>query len=156
MNIKAQSGLVSFFIMAMIAVIIALQVTWPVIDSVLNDDTDITVSGEYFNISGNADTYMSLANSDITTNSESVYNASYNAIRNTDYTMNCTDGTIQPLSTGGLLFNESLGSTVYNINYGHSGVTPLANMSTSATTLVDLIPLFLVLVLLMVFVRPLM
>ena len=153
MNIKAQSGLVSFFIMAMIAVIIALQVTWPVIDSVLNDETDITVSGESFNISGHADTYMSLANSDITTNGESVYNASYNAIRNTDYTMNYTDGTIQPLSTGGLLFS---GTAVYNINYGHSGVTPLANMSTSTTTLVDLIPLFLVLVLLMVFVRPLM
>ena len=153
MNIKAQSGLVSFFIMAMIAVIIALQVTWPVIDSAINDETDITVSGESFNISGHADTYMGLANSDITTNSESVYNASYTAVRDTDYTMNYAGGRIQPLSTGGLEFT---GSGVYNINYGHSGVTPLVNMSTSATTLVDLIPLFLVLALLMVFVRPLM
>lgn len=153
MNTKAQSGLVSFFIMAMIAVIIALQVAWPVIDQVLNDETDITVSGESFNISGNADAHMSLANSDITTNSELVYNASYNAIRNTDYTMDYTAGTIRPLSTGGLQFG---GSGVYSINYGHSGVTSLANMSTSATTLVDLIPLFLVLTLVMVFVRPLM
>jgi len=142
--------------MAMIACIIALQVAWPVIDQSINSETDTSVTGETFNVSGNADTWMNLANTDITSGSDSVYNATYTAIRDTDYSMNYTDGTIKPLSTGGLLFNESLGSTEYDINYGHSAVTPLANMPTSAQTLVDLIPLFLILILLMVFVRPLM
>ena len=71
---KGQSGIVGFFIGAMIAVIIALQVTWPVIDDVLNG----------------------------------------------------------------------------------SGAASMANMSGAASSLVDLIPLFLILTLVMVFVRPLM
>lgn len=33
---KAQGGIISFFIMSMLAVIVALSVTWPVIDSALN------------------------------------------------------------------------------------------------------------------------
>lgn len=33
---RGQGGIISFFIMAMLAVIIALSVTWPVIDNVLN------------------------------------------------------------------------------------------------------------------------
>ena len=73
-DIKAQGGIVGFFIGAMIAVIIALQVTWPVIDDVLNG----------------------------------------------------------------------------------SGATSMANMSSAAQSLVELIPLFLVLTLVMVFIRPLM
>ncbi len=70
-NEQAQTGIVSFFIGAMIAVIIALQVTWPVIDSVLASNST-------------------------------------------------------------------------------------ANMSSAATTLLDLIPLFLVLSVVMIFIRPLM
>jgi len=35
-SVKAQGGVISFFIGAMIAVIVALQVTWPVIDGVLS------------------------------------------------------------------------------------------------------------------------
>lgn len=35
-DVKAQGGVISFFIGAMIAVIVALQVTWPVIDGVLS------------------------------------------------------------------------------------------------------------------------
>ena len=73
-NTKGQGGIVGFFIGAMIAVIIALQVTWPVIDDVLNG----------------------------------------------------------------------------------SGATSMANMSGAAQSLVELIPLFLILTLVMVFVRPLM
>ena len=73
-DIKGQGGIVGFFIGAMIAVIIALQVTWPVIDDVLNG----------------------------------------------------------------------------------SGAASMANMSGAAQSLVDLIPLFLILTLVMVFVRPLM
>ena len=73
-DVKAQGGIVGFFIGAMIAVIIALQVTWPVIDDVL---------------------------------------------------------------------------------YG-SGATSMTNMSGAAQSLVELIPLFLVLTLVMVFIRPLM
>ena len=42
---KAQGGIVSFFIGAMIAVIIALQVTWPVIDGVLEGDSMDNLSG---------------------------------------------------------------------------------------------------------------
>lgn len=33
---KAQGGIIGFFIGAMIAVVIALQVTWPVMDSVIS------------------------------------------------------------------------------------------------------------------------
>ena len=73
-DIKAQGGIVGFFIGAMIAVIIALQVTWPVIDDVLNG----------------------------------------------------------------------------------SGAVSMTNMSSAAQSLVELIPLFLVLTLVMVFIRPLM
>ena len=73
-DIKAQGGIVGFFIGAMIAVIIALQVTWPVIDDVLNG----------------------------------------------------------------------------------SGAGSMANMSGAAQSLVELIPLFLILTLVMVFIRPLM
>ena len=40
----AQGGIVGFFIGAMIAVIIALQVTWPVIDTVLNGSGNITAN----------------------------------------------------------------------------------------------------------------
>ena len=42
---KAQGGIVSFFIGAMIAVIIALQVTWPVIDGVLEGTSMANLSG---------------------------------------------------------------------------------------------------------------
>ena len=73
-DVKAQGGIVGFFIGAMIAVIIALQVTWPVVDGVLNGD----------------------------------------------------------------------------------GAASMANMSGAAQSLVELIPLFLVLTLVMVFIRPLM
>lgn len=154
MNTKAQAGLVSFFVMAMIAVIIALQVTWPVIDQTINSESDTIVTGEVFNISGQSDAWITLANTDISSGSDTVGNATYSAVRNTDYSMNYTDGTIKPLSTGGL--NFTVGDSEYEINYGHSAVTPLANMPASAQTLVDLIPLFLILILLMVFVRPLM
>lgn len=71
---KAQGGIVGFFIGAMIACIIALQVTWPVIDDVLNG----------------------------------------------------------------------------------SGAGSMANMSGAAQSLVELIPLFLILTLVMIFIRPLM
>jgi len=36
---RAQGGIISFFIGAMIAVVIALQVAWPVVDQVLADDS---------------------------------------------------------------------------------------------------------------------
>ncbi len=52
---KAQGGIVGFFIGAMIAVIIALQVTWPVIDQVLNSSDNITA-----NLSGPAASLVEL------------------------------------------------------------------------------------------------
>jgi len=54
-NKTAQGGIVSFFIGAMIAVIIALQVTWPVIDNVLNSSDNITA-----NLSGAASSLVDL------------------------------------------------------------------------------------------------
>lgn len=77
-DIKAQAGTIGFFIGAMIAVIIALQVAWPVIDVSINS-------------AGGADP---------------------------------TNGT-----------------------------TVISNMSTAGQTLVEQIPLFLILVLLMIFVK---
>jgi len=52
---KAQGGIVGFFIGAMIAVIIALQVTWPVIDEILNGSGNITA-----NLSGPAASLVEL------------------------------------------------------------------------------------------------
>jgi len=52
---KAQGGIVGFFIGAMIAVIIALQVTWPVIDEILNGSGNITA-----NLSGPASSLVEL------------------------------------------------------------------------------------------------
>lgn len=144
----------SFFIGAMIAVIMALQVALPVINVALTGESWQQQTGESFNVSGNADTYMQLTNYPIRVSSETVYNASFTATRAVDYNMNYTDGTIQPLSTGHFTFNESLGSTVYSIDYNHSSTTNLQNMSAPAKTLVNQIPLFLVLLLLMVFIRP--
>lgn len=73
-DVRGQGGLVGYFIGIMIAVIIALQVTWPVIDDVLNG----------------------------------------------------------------------------------SGAASIANLTGAAATLVDLIPLFFILTLVMAFIRPLM
>jgi len=145
---------ISFFIGAMIAVIIALQVTLPVVNVALTGESWQQQTGESFNVSGNADFYMQLTNDPIRVSSETVYNATFTATRSVDYNMNYTDGTIQPLSTGNFTFNESLGSTVYSIDYDHSSTTNLQNMSAPAQMLVNQIPLFLVLFLVMVFIRP--
>lgn len=99
---------------------------------------------------------MQLAYLPIYVNSETVYNGSYTGIRSTDYNMNYTDGKIQPLSTGNFNFNATLGSTVYSIDYGHNCTSGLSNMTGSAQTLANLVPLFLVLTLVMVFIRPLL
>ena len=130
---------------------------------------DTPVTAESFNVSGNADTWMTLANNDITIDSERVYNGTFAAVKDIDYSMNYTDGKISPLSTGGLLFNESLGSTVYSIDYDHSadsinttysidydhtGLTPLANLSSSARTLINLFGMVLALGLLIMMLKP--
>ena len=151
-NTDAQ--VVSFFIGAMIAVIMALQVTLPVVNEALTGESWQQQTGESFNVSGNADTYMQLTNYPIRDSSETVYNASFTATRTVDYNMNYTDGTIQPLSTGNFTFNESLGSTVYSIDYDHSSTTNLQNMSAPAQALLNQIPLFMVLLLVLVFIRP--
>lgn len=152
---SGQANIVGFYFTMLIAIILVLGVVWPTIDARLNtESTYSSVSAEAFNVSGNSDTWMALANSDITTNSESVYNGTYNAVRNTDYEMNYTDGKISPLSTGSLLFNESLGSTVYSIDYDHGGYTPLANLSSSARTLINLFGMVLALGLLIMMLKP--
>ena len=51
---KAQGGIIGFFIMAMLAVIVALSVTWPVIDSALN------VGNATQNMSASAQTLVQL------------------------------------------------------------------------------------------------
>lgn len=53
-NQKGQSSVIGFFIGAMVAVIVALQVTWPVVDAVLNTGTTIT------NMSSSAQTLVNL------------------------------------------------------------------------------------------------
>jgi len=156
LSIDNKGQMLSLFIGLMLATILALQVTWPVIDNVLNSKTDTTVTGETFNVSGNEDVWMSLANADITSNSETVYNTTLTYAPTTDYVMNYTDGTIKPVSTGGFNFNISNGSTTYSIDYGHTAVTPIENLPASASGLVNLLPLFLMLTLVMVFIRPLM
>jgi hypothetical protein len=53
---KAQGGLVGYFIGIMIAVIIALEVTWPVIDDVLNGSGKASIA----NLTGAAGTLVHL------------------------------------------------------------------------------------------------
>ena len=147
--------MISFFIGAMLAVILALQVAYPVIDEVLNDEiSDTTVSAEEINISAYSDDWLPLANNDITNGTFVLINTTKTFVQYTDYDLNETDGTVSPLSTGTLNFSYS--NDTYNVSYRHSLVTSIANMSGAAQSLVDLIPLFLILVLLMVFIRPLM
>ena len=152
---SGKASVVGFYFTMLIAILLVLGVVWPTIDARLNtESTYSSVSAEAFNVSGNSDTWMALANNDITVNSESVYNGTYNAVRNTDYSMNYTDGKISPLSTGGLLFNESIDSTVYSIDYDHSGYSVLANITSSTRTLINLFGLVLALGLLIMMLKP--
>jgi hypothetical protein len=150
-----KASVVGFYFTMLIAILLVLGVVWPTIDARLNtESTYSSVSAEAFNVSGNSDTWMALANNDITVNSESVYNGTYNAVRNTDYEMNFTDGKIKPLSTGDLNFNATAASTEYSIDYDHSSYTPLANISSSTRTLINLFGMVLALGLLIMMLKP--
>jgi hypothetical protein len=152
---EGQANIVGFYFTLLIAIILVLGVVWPAIDARLNTESMYSsITAETFNVSGNADTWMALANSDITTNSELVYNGTYNAVRNTDYEMNHTDGKIKPLSTGGLNFNATAASTVYSINYDHGAISPTANMTSNARNLINLFGLVLALGLLFMMLKP--
>lgn len=157
-SIKSDSSaqIVGFFISLMLVTIVALQVCWPVVDSAINSQTCQNQLNEQFNVSGNEDVYMSLTYSSIVSGSEVVSNATFTGTRAVDYNMNYTDGKIQPLSTGGLNFNVSNGSTVYEIDYDHSCRSATANMSAPATALVNMIGLFIVLSLMMMYIKPLL
>lgn len=151
-----QGNLVGFYITILLASILVLDVVWPVIDDRLNNESMCTtVTGETFNVSGLADTWISLANTDITSGSESVYNATYNAV-GTDYNMDYSGGRIMPLGTGALNFNTSNGSTEYDIDYTHSCTAATTNMSTSAKNIIELFGLVLALGLLIMMLRPIM
>ena len=193
---SAQGGVAGFFIGAMIAVIIALQVAWPVIDTSIYGG-EATSSGT-ITFSGN------VSNGELVnlTWGDAVYRFEFNttALGADCQTANCirvnvtaftntSDGAATNLTTA-INANASTAALVtathstnrttvtadaigrqYNLlataenaanaawgaetlTGGSNGTT--ANMSTSATTLVDQIPLFLVLVLLMVFIKAVM
>lgn len=197
---NAQGGIISFFIGAMIAVLIALQVAWPVMDAAIYGGVGtasgvLTFSGnvsngELVNITNGNAVYRFEFNTTIngsgtpaclTTNCIPVnLNPSYNVFYNTSVlasgnltaainanasvaalvtAVNTTNTTTITADASGSSYN-SIGTTENGAQtaWGSStliggGDRVIENMSAASETLVDQLPLFLVLVLLMVFIR---
>ena len=189
---SAQGGVMSFFIGAMVAVVIALQVAWPVIDSTIYGESAasgvLTFNGgnisdaEYvnftngaavyslqFNLSGSSEAfptgsiYVNLSSSDNKSSAAAVnLTTAINANATLAALLTATtvgNTTVIQYDTAGLSGNDILTSDgVANASWGATHLTGGANkatdnMSTASATLVEQLPLFLVLVLLMVFIK---
>lgn len=61
---------------------------------------------ESFDVGGKQESNITLNHDNIVSASERVYNNTYTAVRNVDYTMNYPAGTIMPLSTGNMYFGS--------------------------------------------------
>lgn len=203
---RAQGGMVSFFIGAMIAVVVAMQVAWPVMDASIYGGEGtaggaLTFSGnvsngELVNITNGAAVYRFEFNTTgngsaevcKTTNciivalsqtagteaspNPNVYNSSVKASGNLTAAINANASTLA-LVTAANTTNKTTITAVasgksYNsiatsengaaIAWGAATLTGggdriTKNMSSASTVLVDQLPLFLILVLLMVFVK---
>ena len=198
---RAQGGAVSFFIGAMIAVVLGLSVAWPVMDSAINSGSGayatLTLTGNsscgqlinvtnaagtkvtfQLNITGVNQGYCALP---LTTPYDVVqikenWNTSTVTALNLTTNMNANasiSGTMTAVSGGagkivlqynthgsagnlaGVVLAETLANGAWSGTTLSGGVSDATTMPSAAGTLVDQLPLFLILVLLMVFVRTL-
>lgn len=195
-NQKAQGNIAGLFIMLMLATIVALAVTLPVIDTAINagsgyatntyNFTGNTTTGEYINISTGLGSYSKscfYVNTSgagkpvgclvLNTNGGNNTSAMSASILRTalaadtdingiiSVTNTSTTNAIVTLTAAGSEYNWAATDTVTNGGWSSASFTGGAygatqNMSTSSSVLVGLIPLFLVLTLLMLFIRPLL
>jgi len=194
---SAQGGAIPFFIGAMLAVIIALAVAWPVMDSAINGgsgaDATFTLSGnvtchELVNVTNGAGT-LSIFEFNITSGGCTAANAGYATVtilagQNTSTiaatnltTVMAANATITGTMTAtnpsagavtltyntrgaagdlaGVVLADAVANGAWDGTTLSGGVSDATTMPGAAATLVDQLPLFLVLVLLMVFVKAL-
>ena len=189
---SAQGGAIPFFIGAMLAVIIALAVAWPVMDSAIYGGSPasgtLTLTGNvttgetvtitndiggqiacfYFNttgtgtvspchvvdVSSGSNTSL-LAVEDLKTaiNADATLTGVLTATNGTNTTTITSNENSGIYNLYGTTETVSLGSWASTVLSG--GVSDATTMPGAAATLVDQLPLFLVLVLLMVFVKAL-
>lgn len=196
---RAQGGAVSFFVGAMIAVVVALQVAWPVMDASIYGGVGtssgvLTFSGNVsnaelvnitngaavyrfeFNTTNNGTTIVCQTTNCIPVNLSGSYPAMFNhswlASGNLTAAINA-NASVAALVTAANTTNKTTITAVasgksYNsiatsengaaIAWGAATLTGggdrvTQNMSSASTVLVDQLPLFLILVLLMVFVK---
>lgn len=179
---KAQGGMVGFFITALVTLIIALQVTLPVADSVINDlpgtatgtitFTGTAVAGETVNISSETYTLTNGTGGAFNVNiGAGTANASYTTSQLVaELTANSTLVTAvnngDNSSTVTAILSGSAGNyaTTTNVTGGSWGAATLTggsntvtgNQSATSQALLGLIPLFIVLLVVLIFVRPLL
>lgn len=193
---SAQGGAIPFFIGAMLAVIIALSVAWPVMDSAIYDGesaasgsltlTGNTSCGERVNVTstsgilvpmivnitegcpqvpygslnisiglGGNGTAFSATNISGTINANSTLSAEMAATNSSSGVVTLTYNTIGTPGNA-VLTTETLANASWTGTSLLGGAyNNIHNMSSAAQTLTDQLPLFLVLVLLMVFVKAL-
>jgi hypothetical protein len=195
-NDSAQGGVISFFIGAMIATIIALSVAWPVMDASINGNemaassaftfTGNVTCGQLVNVTNAAGVKVTFEFNQTDELSCAPKLGVYDDIVLTRFgntsafaATNLTDELNDNASITGTMTatNPSAGKTVLTYNtIGTTGNTVLTedtvtngawdssrlldgansatnNMSSASQTMVDQLPLFLVLVLLMVFIK---
>jgi hypothetical protein len=194
-NTLAQGGAISFFVGAMLAVIISLSVAWPVMDSAINGGSDSasgtltltgnTSCGQYINVTNAANTKapfyinitaggcsappsgVAIVTIPAASNTSTVSAANITTAMNANATISGTMTATNPSAGVVRLTYNIVGTpgnsvitteTLSNGAWGSGTLTggsysATNNMSSAASTLVDQLPLFLVLVLLMVFIK---
>jgi len=190
-NTSAQGGIITFFISAMIAVVIALQVAWPVVDDVIYSESaaagTLTFTGnvsqnETVNVTSGSATYafaFNIASTGIPAGQIAVNLGAGRNSTATDITTNLTAAINNNATVAALLTATRASATVVTLQADTAGRagngigttentangawgaatltggldTVTSNMSSASQTLVEQIPLFLVLVLVMVFVK---
>ncbi len=194
---KAQGGAIPFFIGAMLAVIIALAVAWPVMDSAIygggGATSTLTFSGnascgELINITTSAGTkvtfemnvtgaancaanYGGYDDVVMALNTNDSTRAAANLTTSINANASITDMTATNPSAGvvvltfdthgaagdnaGVVLAEGAAAGAWSGTTLSGGVSDATTMPSAAGTIVDQLPLFLVLVLLMVFVKAL-
>ena len=131
-----------FLLGAFIIILVATVLIDSIADTVSElDDTVTLANNESITWPGN-DTAFDLANDDIVTNSEIVYNQSHKLTRGTHYTMGSGTITFTNDSAEGEdpAYDFTAGSPTLNITYTHEGDLYLDD--TSSRTLIDLVIIF--------------
>jgi len=185
-NIKAQGSVAGLFIMLMLATIVALGVTLPVIDTAINGggnnadgtieftanatvDRTINVSTEtytFVNTSATAKAAFNMALNGTTLEPSyacsrfvTEVNANSTLVSATSCSANTTTITSLAFGTAGNSYgftSNVTGATVSAATLTSGANSATGNMSTGSLVLIGMIPLFLILSLLLLFIRPLL